>query len=101
MTYIQKGLTQVFNLQREIFDLRHEIFPNIMHDQSRLGCSLIEEVLPKLVEDIVIFLHFFFHFGGEQVLEQPLPLKETGKFVDIRVVVRSTYKIPGPYNTLE
>jgi hypothetical protein len=71
-----------------------------MHDHQRIACSPVAELLQELVENIVIALHERVGFGGEQVVEQPRPLKETDKFVDVSVVVRSTYGISGPHNTL-
>jgi len=72
-----------------------------MHDHECIACSLVTELLQKLVEDIVVALHERVGFGGEQVLEQPRPLKEFNKFVDIRVMVKSTYGNSGFYNTHE
>ena len=89
----RKGLTQIIDLR--------EIFPNAMHNHQRIACSLVTELLQKLVEDIVIAQHERVGFGGEQVLEQPYPLKETNKFVEISVMVKSTYEMSGSRNTLE
>ena len=58
------------------------------------------EALQKLVEDIGIVLHESLCFGGDQVLEQSRPLKETDKSI-ISVTVKSAYGISGSRNTLE
>jgi len=72
-----------------------------MHDHQRIACIPVAELLQKLVEDIVVALHERVGFGGEQVLEQSRPLKETDKFVNINVMVTLTYGIPGSHNMLE
>ena len=58
-------------------------------------------LLQKLVEGIVVALHERVGFGGEQVREQPRPLKKTNKIIKISVVVASTYGISGSHNRLE
>ena len=45
-----------------------------MHDHQRIARSPIAKLLQKLVEDIIIVLRERLCFG-DQVLEQPLPLK--------------------------
>jgi len=74
-----------------------------MHDHQRIACSPVAELLQKLVEDIIIVLHERLGFGGDQVLEEPRPLKETDKFIDISAMVKSAYGISGSnsHNTLE
>jgi len=91
-TNTSKGRTQ-------IIDLRREVFPNAMHDHQRIACSSVIKLLQNLVEDIVIALHGRLGFGGEQILEQPRPLKETDKFVNINVTTKSAYGISGSHNT--
>jgi len=58
-----------------------------MHDHECTAYSLVTELLQKLVEDIVVALHEGLGFEGEQVLEQPHPLKEIDQFVDISIMV--------------
>ena len=70
-----------------------------MHDDHRSTCSPVAELLQKLVEDIIIVLHEC-DVVGEEILEQPHPLKETNKFVDTSVMVKSTHRISGSHNTL-
>ena len=59
-----------------------------MHDHQRIACSSVAELLQKVVEDIVVSLHECVGFGGEQVVEQPRPLKETDKFVDTCIMAQ-------------
>ena len=72
-----------------------------MHDHQRIACSPIAELLQKLVEYIAIALHDRLCFGENQVLEQPCPLKEIDKFIDINVMVKSAHGISGSHNTPE
>ena len=68
-----------------------------MHDHRRIAYGTVAEVLQKVVEDLVILLHVR-HCSRDQVLDQPRPLKETDRFFDITIVVRSTYEISRPHN---
>ena len=63
-----------------------------MHDHQCIAYSRAEELPQKPVEDIVIALHECLGLGGEQVLEQPRPLKETDKFVNISVMAKSSLR---------
>ena len=85
----------------QIINLRREIIPDAMHDHQRIPRSPIAELLQKLFKDIVIVLHERLGSGGDQVLEQPRPLNETDKLVDISVKTKSAYGISGLHNTLE
>ena len=71
-----------------------------MHYHQCVACSPVAELLKKLLENIAIVLHERLVLRGEQVLEQPRPLKETDKFVNINGQV-SFYGISGWYNMLE
>ena len=72
-----------------------------MHDHQLIACNFVAELLQKLVEGIVVALHERVGFGGEQVVEQPCPLKEIDHFVDISTMVKSAYGISDCCNTLE
>ena len=72
-----------------------------MHDHQCITSSPVTKLLQKLVEYIVIILHEGLCFGGDQVLDQPRSLKETGILVDIIVTVKSAYEISGSHNMLE
>ena len=72
-----------------------------MHDHQRITCGPVTEPLQKLVEDIAIVLHERLCFGGDQVLDQPRSLKETGILVNIIVTVKSAYEISDSHNMLE
>ena len=69
-----------------------------MHDHLQ-PCR--ETILQKLVQDIVIVLPERLCFGGDQILDQPHLLKETDKFVNISIMVKSAYRMPGSHNMLE
>ena len=71
-----------------------------MHDHQRIGCSPVAKLLQKVVEDIAIVLHERLRFG-DQVLEQPRPLKETNKLIDMSDMVKSAHGISDSHNTLE
>ena len=85
----------------QIIEVRGEILPNAMHNHQRIACSPVAEFLQKVVEDIVILLHERVGFGRENVREEPRPLEEIDKFVDISGMVKSTYGISGFHNMLE
>ena len=72
-----------------------------MHDYQRIPCSPVTELLQKLVEGVVITLDELVGSGRENVREEPRPLEEIDKFVDISGMVKSTYGISGPHNMLE
>ena len=72
-----------------------------MHDHQRIACSPVAKLLQKFVQDIVIVLNERLCFGGDQVLDQPHPLKETDKIVNISIMVKSAYRMPGSHNMLE
>ena len=72
-----------------------------MHDHQCITRSPVTKLLQKLVEDIVIVLPERLCFGGDQIRDQPHPLKETDKIVNIGIMVKSAYKMPGSHNILE
>jgi len=71
-----------------------------MHDYQRIACSPVAELLQKPVEDIDVALHACVGFG-EQVLEQPRPLKETDQIINTSGMVKSPYGISGSRDMLE
>jgi len=72
-----------------------------MHNHQRIAYSPVAELLQKVVEDIVEALHERVGFGGEQILEQPCPLKEINQFIYTSVMIKSTNGISDSHNTLE